>query len=346
MAAALLNVSGTASLLPLAVLAGLVALVATGLLGWFAIPLLKRMNAGQSIREDGPESHLRKEGTPTMGGVAIIAGTLAGCFLAAPPFSGALLAAEVFVAFGALGFFDDYVKVRMKRSLGLRAWQKLALQVFISVPAALYQVGVSEHGTSVYLPFLGQRLELGPLYLPFVVFVFVAMVNGVNLTDGLDGLAAGVTAQVAALLAVAGGLAASVSSEGESDAAAAMLCAALAGACLGFLIHNRKPAKMFMGDTGSLALGGGLAVAATMTHMELLLPIAGLVYVAEALSVVLQVGSYKLRGKRLFRMAPLHHHFELGGWSEEKVVRAFWAATLALCLLALAGAWRFWDFGG
>jgi phospho-N-acetylmuramoyl-pentapeptide-transferase len=230
----------------------------------------------------------------------------------------ALVVLAAFAAFATLGFFDDFVKVRMKRSLGLTALQKLALQAAIAAGIAFYQMRVSAGGTEIALPFLGRSVDLGLFYAPFVVFVIVATANSVNLTDGLDGLASGVTALVSLYFALAGSL----------------FCAALSGACLGFLAHNRYPARIFMGDTGSLALGGALGTAAVLLRMELWLPVVGLVYVLEALSVMIQVGSYKLRGKRVFKMAPLHHHFELCGWSERKVVRSFWTLTLLLCLAA------------
>ncbi|GHU51224.1 phospho-N-acetylmuramoyl-pentapeptide-transferase [Clostridia bacterium] len=309
----------------------------TGILAWFLIPLLKKLKAGQSIRTDGPESHLSKEGTPTMGGVAIIAGTVVSFFIVNPPSADVAIMVLVFVAFGVLGFFDDYVKVRLKRSLGLNVVQKLALQIVIAAPAAIYQVNASDFGTAIYVPFARVWWDLGYFYIPFVIFVFIAMVNGVNLTDGLDGLASGVSAEAGIFFAVAGGL--NIGNINLLDpgytADGALFCGALSGACLGFLIHNRKPARVFMGDTGSLALGGGLAASAVLMHLELLLPIVGFIYVAESVSVILQVGSYKLRKKRLFRMAPLHHHFELGGFSEEQVVRSFWGVTLALCLLGI-----------
>jgi phospho-N-acetylmuramoyl-pentapeptide-transferase len=312
-----------------------IAFVITGILTWFLIPLLKRLKAGQSIREDGPVSHLSKEGTPTMGGVAIIAGAVVGFFTVNPVSADVMIMVMVFVAFGILGFFDDYVKVRLKRNLGLNAVQKLILQILIAAPAAIYQVNASDFGSAVYVPFVNTWLDLGIFYIPFVIFVFIAMVNGVNLTDGLDGLASGVSAEAGMFFAVIGGLnIGNISLKDTGNTAdGALFCGAIAGACLGFLIYNRKPARVFMGDTGALALGGGLAASAVLMHLELLLPIVGFIYVAESVSVILQVGSYKLRKKRLFRMAPLHHHFELGGWTEERVVRSFWGVTLALCLL-------------
>ena len=224
---------------------------------------------------------------------------------------------------------EDFVKVAMKRNLGLTAKQKLALQVLLSCGVAWYQSSVSVYGTSVYVPLIHTYLDLGFLYIPFVAFVMVAMTNAVNLTDGLDGLAGGITAIVAVFLTIVG-----VSFYGYGASAA--FCAAIAGACAGFLLYNHYPAKLFMGDTGSLALGGAIAAAAILMNIELIIPIAGGIYVAEAASVLIQVFVFKTQnGRRFFRMAPLHHHFELGGWKETKVVGVFWAVTLGLCCLSL-----------
>jgi phospho-N-acetylmuramoyl-pentapeptide-transferase len=299
---------------PLAIVA---AALVTAALTEVMIPVLKRFKAGQSVREDGPDSHLVKSGTPTMGGVALVAGTVVGTLCTAKVSPDLIVTLAVFAAFAALGVFDDFVKVRMKRSLGLTALQKFLLQAAIASGAALYQTRIAGV-TELIIPFTGKSVDLGPLYAPFIVFVIVAMANGVNLTDGLDGLAAGVTAIAAFYFVFAGSL----------------FCAALAGACLGFLRYNRHPARIFMGDTGSLALGGGLATAAILLRMELTLPVVGLVYVLETLSVIIQVGSYKLRKKRVFKMAPLHHHFELCGWSERNVVLSFWGLTSLLWLVS------------
>ncbi|MBR0597067.1 phospho-N-acetylmuramoyl-pentapeptide-transferase [Sinanaerobacter chloroacetimidivorans] len=291
------------------------------------IPVLKRIKAGQSIREEGPKSHMVKSGTPTMGGIAIIGAVLITCFTAGKITTDLVIIIVAFVAFGALGFIDDFVKVSLKRNLGLTAKQKLLLQIIIAACLALYQSRVSVYGTSVFIPFVNMYLDFGIWYIPFISFVVVSMVNSVNLTDGLDGLASGVTLIVALFLALVG------TTYGFTTTA--IFCAAMAGACFGFLMFNKHPAKVFMGDTGSLALGGGIAAAAIMMNIELIIPIAGGVYVAEALSVVLQVASFKLRGKRIFKMAPLHHHFELSGWKETKVVGVFWMVTFVLCAISL-----------
>jgi phospho-N-acetylmuramoyl-pentapeptide-transferase len=306
-----------------AVIAFLITVVVTPLI----LPVLRRIKAGQSIREDGPRSHMVKTGTPTMGGLAIIAAVLITCLTSGRTTMDMMVILGAFLAFGVLGFLDDFVKVSMKRNLGLTAKQKLALQILIAVILAVYQSNTSVLGTKMAIPFTDINLDFGIWYVPFIAFVVVAMVNAVNLTDGLDGLASGVTLIVALFFGISGSL--------FGSPAAALFCAAIAGACFGFLMFNKHPAKIFMGDTGSLALGGGIAAAAIIMNSVLILPFVGGVYVAEALSVVLQVASYKTRGKRIFKMAPLHHHFELSGWKETKVVAVFWAATLVLCLISL-----------
>jgi len=292
-----------------------------------SIPILQRLNTGQNIREEGPESHLIKAGTPTMGGIAIIFSTLFAS-VATREFSMEMaFILLMFVFFGLLGFADDYLKVVKKQNLGLRAWQKLAGQLVLAVAVAIYKVYYTDGGSSMVIPFINERVDFGVWCIPFIVFVVVAMTNGVNLTDGLDGLASGVTFLVALFFTLA--------SAGMGFGASGVFFAALAGACLGFLAFNKNPAKVFMGDTGSLALGGGLAVAAVVMELELLLPIVGLIYVAEVLSVVIQVVSFKTRGKRVFKMAPIHHHFELSGLKEQQVVLLFWFVTLIMAVIGL-----------
>jgi phospho-N-acetylmuramoyl-pentapeptide-transferase len=304
-------------------IAFLITVVCTPLI----IPVLRRIKAGQSIREDGPQSHMVKSGTPTMGGVAIIGGVLITCLTSGETTRDMLVILGAFLAFGILGFLDDFVKVTMKRNLGLTAKQKLVLQILIAVVLAVYQSHFSVYETKVFIPFINDNIDFGIWYIPFIAFVVVAMVNAVNLTDGLDGLASGVTLIVALFLAIVG------STYGSPTAA--LFCSAMAGACFGFLMFNKHPARVFMGDTGSLALGGGIAAAAIIMNVVLILPFVGGVYVAEALSVVLQVASYKTRKKRIFKMAPLHHHFELSGWKETKVVAVFWLVTFILCAISL-----------
>lgn len=302
------------------------AFIVSVILTYVEIPILRR--AGQNIREEGPKSHYAKAGTPSMGGIAIIIGAIVGC-LAGVKYSADLGAAIlVFVLFGLIGFFDDYLKVVKKNNLGLRAYQKFGLQIIISVAFAIYMAYFSGDGTSVWIPFVNVNLDFGICYIPFIAFVLLAMTNAVNLTDGLDGLASGVTILVSLFFAVA-------AVTYNASVGGGIFCAALAGGCLGFLVFNKNPAKVFMGDTGSLALGGGLAAAAIVMHLELLLPIAGFVYVLEALSVIIQVVSFKTTGKRVFKMAPIHHHFELCGLKEKKVVVLFWCMALVCCIIGL-----------
>lgn len=292
------------------------------------ISFMAKRNGGQCIREEGPKSHLTKSGTPTMGGLAIILAVLVTCGATNIRNTDMLIILAAFLGFGLLGFLDDFVKVSMKRNLGLTARQKLFFQTVIAVGLAIYQAKVSVYGTTVVIPFTDKFVDLGIFYVPFIAFVVVAMANSVNLTDGLDGLAAGVTMFVALFLALVG--------SAFSFTAASAFCSGITGACLGFLFYNRHPAKVFMGDTGSMALGGGIAAAAIIMNIELIIPIAGGVYVAEAVSVILQVLYFKKTGgKRLFKMAPLHHHFELSGWKETRVVAMFWAVTIILCVVSL-----------
>lgn len=306
----------------------LTGFAASALLTFLLIPFLRRVKAGQHIREEGPESHYAKAGTPSMGGIAIIAaiavaGVLGGIFAPGmlPALAGCLL-------FGLVGFIDDYLKVVKKQNLGLRAWQKFSMQGIVAVAFALYAAYGPAGGTDVVLPFAGTQVDFGVWYVPFIVFTILAMVNAINLTDGLDGLASGVTAIVALCFVFLG------AAYGET--AGSFFFAGILGACLGFLLFNRHPAKVFMGDTGSLALGGAVALAAIVMKLELFLPLAGIIYVLEALSVVLQVGYFKASGgKRLFRMAPLHHHFEKTGMAETKVVVLFWFVTFLFCAIVL-----------
>ncbi len=307
---------------------GVVAFVIGILLTAFLIPVLTKAKAGQNIREEGPESHHIKAGTPSMGGLAIIgaillAGIAGGAWT--PETFAALLG---FLLFAAIGFFDDYLKVVKKQNEGLLAWQKFSMQFFISLAFAIYMTIFSESGTEVFVPIWNQTMDFGIWYIPFIVFTILAMVNAINLTDGLDGLASGVTAIVAMFFVF---LAYRTGNESE-----AMIYVAVTGGCLGFLVFNRYPAKIFMGDTGSLALGGAVALVAIVMKMELFLPIVGFIYVIEALSVVLQVGFFKAtHGKRLFKMAPIHHHFEKSGMRETTVVLVFWLITMICCLGAL-----------
>lgn len=306
------------------------------LLGPLVIPVLRKLKFGQNIRADGPARHLQKAGTPTMGGVILLAGASAGVLFIAQGARDSIIVLVVTLGFGLIGFLDDYIKVVLKRSLGLRAREKLFGQGLLAAGLAYWVVFLSDRGTSLSLPFSylvipgGVDLDLGWwLFLAFTVLIVVGMANAVNLTDGLDGLAAGVSLLVALGMMVIALIA--------DKTGVALNLAALAGGCLGFLYYNRHPARVFMGDTGSLALGGGLGAAAVITRSELFLIIIGGIFVIETLSVIIQVISFQTRGKRIFRMSPLHHHFELGGWGENKVVLTFLAATVVFGIIGLAG---------
>lgn len=308
----------------------LLGFAVSALLTWREIPALKKHQFKQYIREEGPESHKKKSGTPTMGGLSMVAALLIVTIVMSAVFHRLTVETWVMIVmtllFGGIGFLDDYIKVTAKHNLGLRAWQKLVLQIAFGVILGVFISLRDGYGTSVFIPFYGEYVDFGILYIPFVTFVMVAMANSVNLTDGLDGLCSGVTAIVSTCFAFIG---LSVAKGSEM-----IFCAALAGVCLGFLVFNRNPAKLFMGDTGSMALGGALASAAILMKMEFLLVIAGFIYVMESLSVIIQVVSFKSTGKRVFRMAPIHHHFELGGMTEQKVVLMFWAVALGCSILA------------
>ncbi len=295
------------------------------------IPLLRHRQFGQFIREEGPEAHLSKAGTPTMGGIAFIAG-ITVAVIASIFMKGSMTAEKIAIllsmyAFGAIGFIDDYNKVAKKQNEGLTPKQKLILQVLFGAALAVYMM--VKEGTTMLLPFFGRTVDFGIMYIPFVIFIEVAMANAVNLTDGLDGLAASTSSIVACTFAIVG---MTVHGGNEPMAVAGQ---AVFGALIGFLLYNHYPAKIFMGDTGSMALGGVLSAMAIVGHVEWLLPIAGLIYVIEALSVIIQVTYFKKTGgKRVFRMAPIHHHFELGGWHETKVVRVFCLFTFVCCVIA------------
>lgn len=301
------------------------------ILGFPCIPLLKRLKAGQSIRQDGPQSHLSKAGTPTMGGLFLIAAAVVTTLVVEKPSPDILILISSTILFGIIGFIDDFIKVVLKRNLGLRAWQKLLLQILVAVALAVYQLKVSAFGTSIFLPFFNVNVDLGFFYIPFIVFFVVAVTNSVNLTDGLDGLASGVTVLVCLFLGI--------TAVGFAYEGIGVYAGAVTGACLGFLIYNHKPAKVFMGDTGSLALGGAISAISILMNVTLIIPFAGGIFVAEALSVIIQVLYFKKTRKRFFRMAPLHHHFEESGWSEQRVVWVFYLITLLLCVFS---AWILW----
>ncbi|MCT4621327.1 MAG: phospho-N-acetylmuramoyl-pentapeptide-transferase [Marinisporobacter sp.] len=301
--------------------------LSTLILGPIVIPILRRLKVGQSIRDEGPKSHMSKSGTPTMGGLIMIAAVCITTLTSGNVNRDLYVILFATISFGLIGFIDDFIKVVLKRNLGLKAYQKLIGQIIIAVLIALYQSSISQYGTKILIPFMNEYLDLGILYIPFIVTVMVATANSVNLTDGLDGLAAGVTLIVSSFF--------SLVAMNWGYPSIAVFCGALTGACLGFLRFNAYPAKVFMGDTGSMALGGAVAAIAILMNLTLLIPIVGGIYFAEALSVILQVTSFKLTGKRIFKMSPLHHHFELTGWKETKVVVVFWSVTLLLCIVGL-----------
>lgn len=309
------------------ILAFFISLMTCLMIGPVMIPALRRLKFGQSVRNDGPQRHLQKQGTPTMGGVMFFFSlTLGTIFLARDNYIGYFLLLFT-LGFGLIGFMDDYIKIVKKRSLGLTAKQKIIGQLGFSCLLAFIALRLLKISTAVMIPVFGWTIDLGWLYIPFFIFLVVGTTNAVNLTDGLDGLASGVTMIVALGYTLMGIMC--------KQYAVVIFGAALVGSCLGFLVFNHYPAKVFMGDTGSLALGGAIAALAVVTKTELLLPLIGIIYVAEAVSDIIQVAVYKRKKVRVFKMAPLHHHFELSGWSEQKVVRVFWAVAAAAVLLTL-----------
>lgn len=305
--------------------------------GMFFIPFLRKLKYGQQVRDDGPQTHLKKTGTPTMGGIMMLFALVVGCaiFAGGDKWQYVMPALIVTLGFGLIGFLDDYIKVVKKRSLGLRAYQKIIGQLIVAIAFAVFAQSVM--GTKIWIPFTGNYVDFGWAYIPFIVFVVVGVVNSVNLTDGLDGLASGVTLIVAVTYAIIFYHFADANVFPKDFMGGLLIFAsAFIGALLGFLRFNVYPAVVFMGDTGSLALGGAVAYLAIMSNTVLLLPIIGGVFVASTVSVILQVGSFKLRhGKRIFKMAPLHHHFELLGLPETKVVSLYMITTVILCLIGL-----------
>lgn len=310
-------------------IAGAIAAGVVIVLAPICIPILHKLKFGQSIREEGPKSHQKKSGTPTMGGIFLVAGILAATVIMAQWNMEIFLALFILLGHFILGFIDDYIKVVRKHNQGLLARYKLAGQIIIVIVTTLLASELLiDFSPTIWLPIIDTTIDAGILYLPFMFFVMVGASNAVNLTDGLDGLASGCMAIAASCYAVI------CLMTGHDELA--IFCAAIVGACIGFLKFNFHPAKVFMGDTGSLALGGAFAAVGILTHTEILLAVVGLVFVCEALSVILQVISFQTTGKRIFRMSPLHHHFELGGWSELKVVFVFWTVGLICGVLGLS----------
>jgi len=310
-------------------IAGAIAAGVVIMLAPICIPILHRLKFGQSIREEGPKSHQKKSGTPTMGGIFLIAGIVAATLIQAQWNAEIFLALFILLGHFILGFVDDYLKVIRKKNQGLLARYKLAGQILIAVVTTFVANELLiNFSPTIWIPIINETIDAGILYLPFMFVVMVGASNAVNLTDGLDGLASGCVAIAASCYAVICLL------TGHEDLA--IFCAATVGACIGFLKFNFHPAKVFMGDTGSLALGGAFAAVGILTRTEILLAVVGFVFVCEAMSVILQVISFKSTGKRIFRMSPIHHHFELGGWSEVKVVFVFWTVGLIFGVIGLS----------
>lgn len=308
----------------------LISFILSVTLGPLIIPFLRKLKVGQMVREDGPSTHLKKSGTPTMGGILIMVSVAATSVLYVKDYPRIMPVLFLTLGFGLIGFLDDYIKVVLRRSMGLKPWQKMFLQIIVTGIFAYYLIHVAEISLTMRIPFLkGYFVNFGRMNVPLLFVAVIGTVNGTNFTDGLDGLVSSVTVMVATFFTVAAiGIGAGI----------APITCAVTGALLGFLLFNVHPASVFMGDTGSLALGGFVAGCAYMMQMPLFLPVVGFIYVVEVLSVIIQVAYYKISGgKRIFKMAPLHHHFELCGWKETKVVAVFSIVTAMLCLLAVLG---------
>lgn len=308
----------------------LVSFAISVLLGPVVIPFLRRLKIGQTERTEGPESHLKKNGTPTMGGILILISVVITSLLFVRDYPRIIPVLFLTLGFGLVGFLDDYIKVVLRRSMGLRAWQKFVLQIAVTGIFVFYLLHYTDVSLTMKVPFFAELyLDFGWLNIPILFFVVIGTVNGTNFTDGLDGLASSVTVLVATFFTVV--------AIGTNSGIEPITCAVV-GALLGFLLFNVHPASVFMGDTGSLALGGFVAAAAYMMQMPLFIVIVGLIYLVEVLSVIIQVTYFKATGgRRIFKMAPIHHHFELCGWSETRVVAVFSIVTALLCLVALMG---------
>ena len=313
------------------ILPAIIAFVISAFLCPVIIPFLQKLKFGQVIRDEGPEAHMKKSGTPTMGGVIFIISVIVTSLFYIKEYPMILPVAFATLGFGIVGFLDDYIKVVKKRNLGLTEIQKLAGQLVVTGVFLFYMMNYTEVGTKLLIPFTGGvengfYLELpGWLFILFMICVFLGTTNGTNFTDGLDGLLSSVTVLVAVFLTVVSiGI----------NSGLSPITAAVAGSLLGFLLFNVYPARVFMGDTGSLALGGFVASAASMMNLQIFIVIFGLIYLVEVLSVIIQVTYFKMTGgKRIFKMAPLHHHYELCGWPETKVVAIFSIVTAILCLI-------------
>ncbi len=307
----------------------LLAMGLTAIMVPSSLPFLRKLKFGQFVRDDGPQSHLAKTGTPTMGGLIFLPVIALLTIIAGLEAPQLFVPLAVGLGFGVIGFIDDYIKVIKKRSLGFRAYQKMAAQLLITVCLIAYYMTTTEQASEILVPFTGGYfLDIGWLLIPFLLFFILGTVNGVNLTDGIDGLSTSVTISVMGFFLVV---------DQTIGFGLSPLFAIIIGALFGFLIYNSHPAALFMGDTGSLALGGFVASVAVLMQMPLFIVLVGFIYLAEVISVILQVGYYKRTKKRLFKMAPIHHHFELLGWKETKVVYIFTILTVALCLIAYLG---------
>ena len=309
------------------ILAVIIAFVISAILCPIVIPFLHKLKFGQQVRDDGPQAHLKKQGTPTMGGLVILSSIIITSLLYLKDYPKIIPVLFVTAGFGVIGFLDDYIKIVMKRSEGLNPGQKLAGQIIITGIFAYYIITSDEIGTQMLIPFTGQYLVMPVwLFVPALFFIVLGTDNGVNFTDGLDGLCTSVTILVATFFTIV--------AIGENSGISP-ITGAVVGSLLGFLLFNVYPARVFMGDTGSLALGGFVASSAFMMQMPLFIAVVGLIYLVEVLSVIIQVTYFKKTGgKRIFKMAPIHHHFELCGWSETRVVAVFSIITAILCLVA------------
>ncbi len=300
----------------------------TLVLGPIIIPYLRKLKFGQTVRDDGPQSHLKKNGTPTMGGIIFLISITVMTLPFIKTYPNIVPVLFLTLGFGLIGFLDDYIKVVLKRSMGLTSMQKMIGQIIVTAIFAYYLIAVADVDLAMRIPFMDKAVDLGIFTIPVMFFVVIGTVNGSNFTDGIDGQESSVTIMIATFFAVV--------SVGMGAGIEPVACAVIGG-LLGFLMFNVYPASVFMGDTGSLALGGFVAGCAYMTGLQLFIPIVAFIYLLEVASVIIQVTYFKLSGgKRIFRMAPIHHHFELGGWSETKVVAVFTTVTALLCLLAIA----------
>ena len=311
------------------VLAVLISFAISAAAGPVIIPILRKLKVGQTVRDDGPQTHLKKNGTPTMGGIIFLLAVLITSLIYAPQYPKVIPILFMTVGFGLVGFLDDFIKVVLHRSEGLTPAQKMAGQLVVTAVFAYYMVKISDAGLTMLVPFFPElRIDLGWLSVPLLFFVVIGTVNGTNFTDGLDGLAASVTVMVAVFFSVVAI---------GTNAGIAPVTLAVAGGLMGFLLFNVYPASVFMGDTGSLALGGFVAATAYMMNMPLFILLVGFIYLIEVLSVIIQVTYFKAtHGKRIFKMAPIHHHFEKCGWSETRVVAVFSIITALCCLIAFA----------